>query len=184
MPKNDYVKLVIDARYLNSVTDLTNYSWPLEPVQMIMTRENGKFFSVSDLSCAYNQVPQLRDTEIDKLHHPWTTIYFRLRVLRSVWPTKLLQSPKDDSFWPTDQEKTGNYLHWRQHDAIANQKREVHHHQRISHPFSESWVKSCPRPDVFLPKESKVLGTRYLTRWGSTNSKACGRLKKPQITTE
>ena len=24
MPKNDYVKLVIDARYLNSVTDLTN----------------------------------------------------------------------------------------------------------------------------------------------------------------
>ena len=26
MPKNDYVKLVIDARYLNSVTDLTNSS--------------------------------------------------------------------------------------------------------------------------------------------------------------
>ena len=26
MPKNDYVKLVIDARYLNTVTDLTNYS--------------------------------------------------------------------------------------------------------------------------------------------------------------
>ena len=57
MPKNDYVKLVIDARHLNSVTDLTNYSWPLEPVQMIMTRVNGKFFSVSDLSCAYHQVP-------------------------------------------------------------------------------------------------------------------------------
>ena len=49
MPKNDYVKLVIDARYLNSVTDLTNYSWPLEPVQMIMTRVNGKVFSVNDL---------------------------------------------------------------------------------------------------------------------------------------
>ena len=57
MPKNDYVKLVIDARYLNSVTDLTNYCWPLEPVQMIMTRVNGKVSSVSDLSCAYHQVP-------------------------------------------------------------------------------------------------------------------------------
>ena len=56
MPKNDYLKLVIDARYLNSVTDLTNYSWPLEPVQMIMTRVNGKVFSVSNLSSAY-QVP-------------------------------------------------------------------------------------------------------------------------------
>ena len=28
MPKNDYDKLVFDGRYLNSVTDLTNYSWP------------------------------------------------------------------------------------------------------------------------------------------------------------
>ena len=56
MPNIDYVKLVIDARYLNSVTDLTNYSWPLEPVQMIVTSVNGKFFSVSDLSCAYHQV--------------------------------------------------------------------------------------------------------------------------------
>ena len=53
-PKNDNVKLVIDARYLNSVTDLTNYSWPLEPIQMIMARVNGKFSSVSDLSFAYH----------------------------------------------------------------------------------------------------------------------------------
>ena len=63
MPKNDYVKLFIDARYLNSVTDLTNYPWPLEPVQMIMTRVNGKFFSVSDLSCAYHEVPFSYETQ-------------------------------------------------------------------------------------------------------------------------
>ena len=65
MPKIDYLKLVIDARYLNSVTDLTNYSWPLEPVQMIMTRVNGKVFLVSDLSCAHHQVPL--SPEIQKL---------------------------------------------------------------------------------------------------------------------
>ena len=63
MPKNDYVKLVISARYLNSVTDLTNYSWELEPVQMIMTNVNGKFSSVSDLSCAYHQVPLSFETQ-------------------------------------------------------------------------------------------------------------------------
>ena len=56
MPKNDYVKLVIDARYLNSVTDLTNYFWPLLSVQMIMTRVNGK-------SCAYHQVPLSSETQ-------------------------------------------------------------------------------------------------------------------------
>ena len=63
MPKNDYVKLVIDAHYLNSVTDLTNCSWPLEPVQMIITRVNGKFFSIGDLSCAYHQVPFSSETQ-------------------------------------------------------------------------------------------------------------------------
>ena len=63
MPKSDYVKLVIGARFLNSITDLTNYSWPLEPVQMIMTRVNGIFFSVSDLSCAYHQVPLTPETQ-------------------------------------------------------------------------------------------------------------------------
>ena len=63
MLKNGYVKLVIDARYRNSVNDLTNYSWPLEPVQMIRTRVNVKIFSVSDLSCAYHQVPLSPETQ-------------------------------------------------------------------------------------------------------------------------
>ena len=64
-PRNDYVKLVIDARYLISGTDLTNYSWPLELVQMIVTSVNSKVFSVSDLSCAYHQV--LLSPETQKL---------------------------------------------------------------------------------------------------------------------
>ena len=37
LPKNDYVKLVLDARYLNSITDTSNCSWPLEPLQVLMT---------------------------------------------------------------------------------------------------------------------------------------------------
>ena len=63
MPKADYVKLVIDARYLNSITDLKNYSWTLEPIQLIMTRINGKFFTVTDLSCAYHRVPLSDETQ-------------------------------------------------------------------------------------------------------------------------
>ena len=63
LPKSDYVKLVIEARFLNSVTDLTTYSWPLAPVQMIMTRVNAKSFSVNDLSCAYHQVPLSPETQ-------------------------------------------------------------------------------------------------------------------------
>ena len=63
MPKNDYVKLVIDARYLNSMTRLTYCSWPLEPVQMIMTMVIVNVFSVRDLSCAYDQLPLSPETQ-------------------------------------------------------------------------------------------------------------------------
>ena len=63
MPKSDYVKLVIDAQFLNSDMDLTNCSWPLEPVPRIMTRVKRKFFSASDLSCAYHQVPLSLETQ-------------------------------------------------------------------------------------------------------------------------
>ena len=53
LSKAYYVKLVIYAVYLTSIADLTNYSWSVEPVQMIMTLINSKNFLLNDLSCAY-----------------------------------------------------------------------------------------------------------------------------------
>ena len=63
LPKKDYVKLVIDARYLNSITDTSNSSWPHEPLNALMTRITGNIFTSSDLSSAYNQVPLTGDTQ-------------------------------------------------------------------------------------------------------------------------
>ena len=63
LPKNDYVKLVIDARYLNSITDTSNSSWTLEPLQVLMIRLNGAYFTSSDLSCAFHQVPLTEETQ-------------------------------------------------------------------------------------------------------------------------
>ena len=61
--KGDTVKLVIDARYLNSITDLSNYSWPLEPVATLLTRLDGVYCTTSDLATAYSQVPLSEDTK-------------------------------------------------------------------------------------------------------------------------
>ena len=57
LPEGDTVKLIIDARYLNSITDLPNYSWPLEPEQMLLTRLDGVYYTTSDLASFYNQAP-------------------------------------------------------------------------------------------------------------------------------
>ena len=35
VPRKDYVKLVIYARYLNSITDTSNSSWPLETLNIL-----------------------------------------------------------------------------------------------------------------------------------------------------
>ncbi len=63
IPKGNVIKLVIDARYLNSITDLTTYSWPLEPFDTLITRVRGQYFTTSDLSSAYHQVPLTDETK-------------------------------------------------------------------------------------------------------------------------
>ena len=63
MPKNKYVEINNDSRYLNTVTDLIKFFWPPEPVHMKMTRVNCKFSSVCDLFCAYHQVPLSSETQ-------------------------------------------------------------------------------------------------------------------------
>ena len=54
---------MIDDRYLNSITDLSKYSWLLEPVQSLLIRLNGVYFTTSELASAYNQVPLSEDTK-------------------------------------------------------------------------------------------------------------------------
>ena len=63
LPKGNKVKLVVDARYLNSITDLSGHSWPLEPIGSLLTRLKGNFFTTSDLCLAFNQVPLTEETK-------------------------------------------------------------------------------------------------------------------------
>ena len=112
MPKKDYVKLVIDARYLNLVTNLTSFSWPLEPVQMIMTRVNGNFFAISDLSYACHQVPlsfekqKLTSFIIGGRQYTFTRGFYGLCGLPNFFSHVMTIH-----FGPLIKEKTSYYLH-------------------------------------------------------------------------
>ena len=63
LPTGDTVKLVIDARYFNSVTDLSNYSWLLEPAQKLLTNWDAVHNTKSEMASAYKQVPFSEDTK-------------------------------------------------------------------------------------------------------------------------
>ena len=136
MSKNDYVKLVIDARYLNSLTDLTNYSWPLEPVHMIMTSVNGQVFSVSHLSCAYHQVPLNPETQnltgfiISGKQYTYKRGFYGLCGLPN-FSSRLMTIHFDSLI---KKKPAINYIDDETMQSQSNNERDVHGHQRVPYP--------------------------------------------------
>ena len=57
LAKRESLKIVLDARYLNSLIDETKCNWPIEPIQVILTKINDKYFTTADMNSAYNQMP-------------------------------------------------------------------------------------------------------------------------------
>ena len=55
--KGESLKILLDARYLNSMIDESKCNWPIEPVVIALTRINGTIFTTADLNSAYNQIP-------------------------------------------------------------------------------------------------------------------------------
>ena len=51
------LKKVLDARYFSSLIDESKYEWPIEPIQLILTKTNGKYFTTADMKNAYNKMP-------------------------------------------------------------------------------------------------------------------------------
>ena len=55
--KGESLKIVVDARYLNSMIHESKCNWPIEPVDVALTRINGSISKTADLNSAYNQIP-------------------------------------------------------------------------------------------------------------------------------
>ena len=57
LAKGESLKMVLDPRYLNSLIDEPKCNWPIEPIQVILTKIKGKYFTTADTNSAYNQTP-------------------------------------------------------------------------------------------------------------------------------
>ena len=62
IPKGDTIKCVLDARHLNSNTEQSDESWPIEPLAPQLARANKKYKCAFDLLCAYAHTPLDEDT--------------------------------------------------------------------------------------------------------------------------
>ena len=54
LAKGESLKIVLDARYLNSLTDKSKFNWPIEPIYVFLTKIKGKYFTTADMNSAYN----------------------------------------------------------------------------------------------------------------------------------
>ena len=57
LAKGESLKIVLEARYLNSLIEESKCNWPIEPIQVNLTNINGKYFTTADFNSAYNQMP-------------------------------------------------------------------------------------------------------------------------------
>ena len=52
LAKGESLKIVLDARYLNSLIDEPKCNWHIEPIQVILTKKNGKYITTADMNSA------------------------------------------------------------------------------------------------------------------------------------
>ena len=57
LAKGEPLKIVLDAKHLNSLFDEPKCKWSIEPIQLFHAKRNGKYFTTADMKTAYNQKP-------------------------------------------------------------------------------------------------------------------------------
>ena len=84
--KGESLKIVLDARYLNSMIYESKFNWPKEPVDVGLTRIHGTIFTTADLNSAYNQIPlneqSMRYTHftIGKEHYCFKRLFYGISI--------------------------------------------------------------------------------------------------------
>ena len=86
LAKGESLKIVLDAIYLNSLIDETKCNWPIEPIQVILTKINGKNFTTADMNSAYNQMPldeqspRLTQFVIGNQHYEFNRLFYGISI--------------------------------------------------------------------------------------------------------
>ena len=86
LAKGESLKIVLDARYLNPLIEESKCNWPIEPIQVILTKINGKYFTTADTNHAYNQMPldeqsrRLTQFVIGNQQYEFNRLFYRISI--------------------------------------------------------------------------------------------------------
>ena len=86
LAKGESLKIVLDARYLNSLVDESKCNWPIEPIQVILTKIDSRYFTTADMNSAYNQMPldeqprRLTQFVIGKQQYEFNRLFYGITI--------------------------------------------------------------------------------------------------------
>ena len=86
LAEGESLKIVLDARYINSLIDESKCNWPIEPIQVILTKINGKYFTAADMNSAFNQMPlddqsiRLRQFVIGNQQYEFNRLFYGISI--------------------------------------------------------------------------------------------------------
>ena len=145
LAKGESLKIVLDARYLNSLIDESKCNWPIEPIQVILTKINGKYFTTADMNSAYNQMPldeqsrRLTQFVIGNQQYEFNRLFYGISIGPAAFSAFMSKI-----FRPLIQEKR-NHLFRRCFYAITDKRRNVYSFRTLSQNTSERKSEGRPR---------------------------------------
>ena len=184
LPEAENVKLVIDARYLNSITNITNCSWPPEPVQMNLIRINGNYFKTSDFSCAYHQVPLSPEKQkLTSFVIGGKQYTYRVGVYGLCGLPQLFSRMMAITLEPLIKKKAISYLDDSLLQSVtkAEMFTIIHENHQL---FRKRGLKTAPDNTHFFPEKSNIPWPCYLRTRDSTSCKKSKRHAESEISRE
>lgn len=186
IPKGDVLKVAIDARYLNSITDTEQYSWPLEPLQDKLLRIKGKWFSIIDLNQAYHQV-SLEEGKYGTDHTCFSIKDVMYQFIKGFYGLKAL--PPWFSYFVrrifAELVEMGKAMTYLDDILLMTESKEETFHviEKFLQCLRTSKIKAAPEKAFFFQKEITYLG-HVITEFGrkpiSSKVEALKKLKTPE----
>ena len=138
LAKGESLKIVLDARYLNSLIDESKCNWPIEPIQVILTKTNGNYFTTADMNSAYNQMPldeqsrRLTQFVIGNQQYEFNRLFYEISISRAAFSAFM-----SNVFRPLILKKNAITYLDDVFFAITNQRRNVYSFRTVSKNTSE-----------------------------------------------
>ena len=159
IPKGDAIKVVLDARHLNSNTDPELETWPIEPLVPQLARANKKYKSTIDLMYAYAHTPVDEETikltgfsSGDKLY-TFIRGFYRLKGLPNFFTKQM------STFFRPLIDKRSALVYFDDILLLADGKQEMFELIKELHKIAtKEKLKPAPEKSFYMLLEVKFLG--------------------------